>query len=150
MPSPTPSSLKVDTNSLKEDHIESKKMNWTAQNNVQEINQPRLTKTTMMNPPVPGNWTPRTANNSLNIDKRPRKLWEPEIDHFQYLKKCWDEQIELSLSVPQKRNIYSFKNALVATGYEKILVMWQGMFYEVSKMDIELHNLSRAFSGVWS
>ena len=99
-----------------------------------------------MNPSEAVNPTSRIVNDSLYLDRRSRKKREPEIDHFEYLKKCWNEQIELPLSQPQKRNIYSYKNALVATGYEKILVTWQGMFYEVSDMDIELGNLSRAHS----
>ena len=63
-------------------------------------------------------------------------------DHFNYLERCWKEQIDLPLSQRQKRNIYSFQNALVATGYDKILLTWQGMFYEISESDIELDNLS--------
>ena len=67
-------------------------------------------------------------------------LNSPE-DHFDYLRKCWYDQIGLPLLGHQKNNIWSFKNALVATGYDRVVLTWQGMFYEVSRADIELGNL---------
>ena len=146
VPSPTPTTLNIQKPSHQEGSMENWKMDWTAENNLPENKQPSLSEPTMMNPPGAENRTPRTINNSRNIDRRSRQMTEPKIDHFEYLKKSWNEQIELPLTKPQKRNIYSYKNALVATGYEKILVTWQGMFYEVSDMDIELENLTRANS----
>ena len=41
----------------------------------------------------------------------------------------------------QKKNIRSFKNALIATGYDRVVLTWQGMFYEVSQEDIALEDL---------
>merc|ERR1711888_168874 len=62
-------------------------------------------------------------------------------DHFGYLRQCWYDQIDLPLLGHQKRNIWSFKNALIATGYDRVVLTWQGMFYEVSEEDITLGNL---------
>ena len=67
-------------------------------------------------------------------------LKDPE-NHFGYLRQCWHDQINLPLSGHQKKNIWSFKHALVATGYDRVVLTWQGMFYEVSEADIELGNL---------
>ena len=149
LPSPTPSSLSVHRPPPIEEQSIDKKMDWNPESNAQGIKSARMSESTMptmLKPPVAGNQAYRAAEDPRNIDRESRKAEEPEIDHFEYLKKCWDEQIGLPLSKPQKRNIYSYKNALVATGYEKILVTWQGMFYEVSEMDIELDNLTRAHS----
>ena len=148
VPSPTPTTLNIHKPAPMEEHSETMKMDWTAENKVQvkEKKLPSLTESTMMNPSVAVNPTSRIVKDSQQFDRRLCKKREPEIDHFEYLKNCWNQQIELPLLQPQKRNIYSFKNALVATGYEKILVTWQGMFYEVSDRDIELGNLSIAHS----
>ena len=91
--------------------------------------------------------------NAADAPNRPR-IWELHETaqeqhthgHFNYLRKCWEEQIALPLAGPQKRNMYSFKNALVATGYDKIVITWQGMFYEVSEDNIELGNMTRKIS----
>ena len=59
------------------------------------------------------------------------------------MRECWNEQIALPFSRHQKRKIYSFRNALLATGYDKIAITWQGMFYEISEADIQLGNMTR-------
>ena len=94
--------------------------------------------------------TPNPANKRYEVitDKshslrrnRERETQPKPENHFSYLRKCWYDQIDLPLLEHQKRNIYSFKNALVATGYDRIVLTWQGMFYEVSEADIELGHL---------
>ena len=42
--------------------------------------------------------------------------------HFKYMKKCLDEQIDLPIDEPKKKSIYSFKNARVVTGYDKVKI----------------------------
>ena len=94
-------------------------------------------------------FTNKTYDVSNDIRRRIRRHHDKEVaprlynseDHFDYLRKCWHEQIDLPLLQRQKKNIWSFKNALIATGYDRVVLTWQGMFYEVSEEDIAPGNL---------
>ena len=79
---------------------------------------------------------------NINHDDYAKDVGESGIrGHFSFLKECYSEHIGLPLQTPQRKRIYSYKNVCVAKGYERILVTWQGMFYEIRDEDIQFQNL---------
>ena len=61
--------------------------------------------------------------------------------HEAFLKKCFRDEFRLSTSKAQRKDILSFQGALVATGYERVVVTFQGMYYEIHKNDIVFKSL---------
>ena len=62
-------------------------------------------------------------------------------DHFGYLHSCFQRDVGLPLLEPQTKNICSFANILIATGYERVVCTQQGMYYQLNENDIVFKNL---------
>ena len=70
---------------------------------------------------------------------------EPEElpKNFEYLRKCFIDQIGIDMERKQTRNIFNFDETLIAKGFERVVVTWQGMFWEHSHDDISFRNLKK-------
>ena len=60
--------------------------------------------------------------------------------HEDYLAECFRQQIRLPLEDPQKITIYSWRDKIVAHGYQRVVITWQGMYYELTEQQVEWAN----------
>ena len=141
-PSPTPSTFQAPTPSEELQHQE-KDMQIDDSNHERYENKEKIdTSSLRIQTRIRTNSTNLRESHFNRTDERTISSKDfNSADHFNYLKMCWNEQIDLPSSSRLKKDIYSFKNSLVATGYDKIVFTWQGVFYEVSEDDIKLRNL---------
>ena len=73
---------------------------------------------------------------------RQHRKWKNQKNpHEEYLEECFRNQIGMPTERPQRINIYNFKNKLVANGYQRVVTTWQGMYYEMTKQQVEWRNL---------
>ena len=68
---------------------------------------------------------------------------EEQPKNFKYLKKCFMDQIGIDMENKQSRSIFNFDETLIAKGFERVVVTWQGMFWEYSHDDISFRNLKK-------
>ena len=86
----------------------------------------------------------------IPIIDRPRERMEidntqedSEPENFSFLRGCFREQIGLPLNKPQSCNIFNFDETLIARGFNKAVITWQGLFWEHSREDIAFRNLRK-------
>ena len=75
--------------------------------------------------------------------KKDNKMNWADPDHFKNLNECFQEQIGVSMDLPQSLNIFNFDEKLIAKGYDRVVTTWQGMFWEHSREDICFRNLRK-------
>ena len=72
-------------------------------------------------------------------NERPRRKAEQvdiKIPHEEYLEECFRQQIGLPLDQPQRTNIYSYRDKMIANGYQRVFTTWQGMYYEMTEQQV--------------
>ena len=77
-------------------------------------------------------WFPKEYNKPN--DSQPSRNTEvnrDEIDHLEFLKSCFEEQIGIPFYQAQSKKIYNFDDVLIAKGFNKAVVTWQGLFCEL-------------------
>ena len=60
-----------------------------------------------------------------------------------FLTNCFQEQIGVEMDEPQSLNIFNFDERLIAKGFDRVMITWQGVFWEHSRQDICFKNLRR-------
>ena len=73
-------------------------------------------------------------NNEKRKYTEQSKIW---WEHRDYLQKSYKRQIGLPLDEKQDISIYSFTEHRVAKGYQKVVTTCQGMYYELTKEQVE-------------
>ena len=68
---------------------------------------------------------------------------DPEPENFSFLRSCFLDQIGIPLNKPQSRNVFNFDETLIARGFDKAVITWQGLFWEHSREDIAFRNLRK-------
>ena len=64
----------------------------------------------------------------MNPDSKP---------HSRYLQDCFRRQLRLPLEGPVRVDIYSYQDKRVATGYQRVITTWQGMYFELRYRDVD-------------
>ena len=76
------------------------------------------------------------------IERRQQRKWKNQkYSQEEYLEECFRKQIGMPTQGPQRINIYNFKNKKVATGYQRVVTTCQGMYFEMTKQQVEWGNL---------
>ena len=60
-----------------------------------------------------------------------------------FLTNCFQEQIGVEMDEPQSFNIFNSDETLIAKGFDRVMITWQGVFWEHSRQDICFKNLRR-------
>ena len=76
----------------------------------------------------------QTARNES--PRRKAEQVEIKIPHEEYLEECFHQQIGLPLDKPQRTNIYSYRDKMIANGYQRVFTTWQGMYYEMAEQQV--------------
>ena len=58
-----------------------------------------------------------------------------------FLTTCFQDQIGVKMDIPQSMNIFNFDEMLIAKGFDRVVVTWQGVYWEHSREDICFRNL---------
>ena len=64
-------------------------------------------------------------------------------DHAKYMESCFRSRIGLDPLSRKDVHINSFHGVLIATGYNRVIITWQGYFVEMEKEDIIFDHLTR-------
>ena len=67
--------------------------------------------------------------------------------HFQYLRECFKDQVGVSMWRREPIEISSWNNVQIARGYEKVVVTWQGLWWELTYEDVNWDNLDERIVG---
>ena len=79
------------------------------------------------------NWRRKPQKRETEV----RKEKKNEVPHKSFLEDCYRKQIGHSIEKPQNIDIYSYTNRRVAKGYQQVVTTCQGMYYEMTKEQVE-------------
>ena len=93
-------------------------------------------------------WNQESQLDECDLDMNSEQPMVEEVTeelpkNFEYLKKCFMDQIGIAMDCRQARSIFNFDETLIAKGFERVVVTWQGMFWEHSHDDISFMNLKK-------
>ena len=69
-----------------------------------------------------------------------------EASHFHWMKNRFTECFGLPTDMYKRRNLISFDGVMLAKGYSRVVVTWQGMFFELRDEDINFKDLEPGFN----
>ena len=139
--------LKSEVCLLKQAAFESAKVKWPMESRVSESVVNKNNKNTDIS------WerdkvtvkttepSPKLIRENIDIEMKDYSLKTEQLpDNFELLKKSFQNQIGIPLDSPQCMNIFNFDEKLIAKGFERVVITWQGMYWEHSKDDICFRN----------
>ena len=102
-------------------------------NNLNELPDPRLR--------APKNNTEIKSQRLPNSEDNIRSIEEPA--HFDYLEREFRRTFGLPTDSGKKCTISSYDGVVLAVGYSKVVITWQGMYFRLKAEDIKFGNLRR-------
>ena len=84
----------------------------------------------------------RNQRTTPGLERRQQRNWKNQkYSQEEYLEECFRKQIGMATQRPQRINIYNFQNKKVANGYQRVVTTCQGMYFEMTKQQVEWGNL---------
>ena len=102
-------------------------------NNLHELSDPRLR--------APKNNTEIKSQRLPNSEDNIRSIEEPA--HFDYIEREFKRTFGLPTNSGKKCTISSYDGVVLAVGYSKVVITWQGMYFRLKAEDIKFGNLRR-------
>ena len=96
------------------------------------IDQPKSNNSYRRDP----EWQERNRDRN-EVQRSTDEQFNNKNPHEVYLEECFSQQIGLPIDQPQRINIYSYRDKIVANGYKRVVTTWQGMYYELTKQQVE-------------